>query len=735
MLSKQSCELFANIDPWDKYPDVEVNDSDTVELMKKKNKIERIKNDRFDAIKEFIDEEPGIYAKEGRSEYYHSEKRVSKNDEEYTFTYIKYNDGKGEVSRKLFLKFLKQYWKRGKCEFALYPNFDKCGIPKKVSQQVGRKRGPKYSGDPDKGRSMTQRDKDIFESFIKEEIIKNKRPLETVHGEMIRSTRYKYEFDHKKNGYRYEENPKTKKLEKVLLSDDKKPSISQFRNYYYKSRSPESRLKNKMGERTHNLQRRVVEGSKKARYPGQEFEIDATVLDFYIRSEYPPYSLIGQPVFYVIIDVYSRFIIGWYMGVGRPSGQAALMTLVNMATDKRKLLERIGYVDNQEFLDIDAHFSIKGIPKKLTIDQAELRDNVPKHIQKRFRMKISHTTARRPDWKGSVENRFDTLTKWESIYDPSYGNYHRKKYGDPDVRKEAIKTFNEMYMDFIDLVYEHNHSIIKNTKILNNLTLSDGVMPIPVELFKHGVSNIGGCVRAYSESTIIKNFLKPEKATKTREGIKFKGLYFKPIMDGYEEFLISSQSIRGSKKSPDNELEVLYNESILDRIYLPLDNVMDPVECILLNKCDFEVQAELPEGFLDSSMNSIKNRTWYEFDDLRVEYNQKFKESKEYTHDVKNFVNKRLKERADKAQEETEKLTKNMSNAEFLRGARERKNDLKDEHDKRDAQEIINQYNNADSKDLDDKSNDKKDAAGAPSISYTDLISQKMKEHSKTGGK
>ncbi|USE35227.1 hypothetical protein [Endozoicomonas sp. SCSIO W0465] len=83
------------------------------------------------------------------------------------------------------MKYLKHYWKRGKCEFALYPDFDKCGIPKKPSLQVGRKRGPKYFVDPEKGRATTPRDKRIFEKFIKSEILGKKRPLETVHHEMI----------------------------------------------------------------------------------------------------------------------------------------------------------------------------------------------------------------------------------------------------------------------------------------------------------------------------------------------------------------------------------------------------------------------------------------------------------------------------------------------------------------------------------------------------------------------
>ncbi|MBO9497664.1 hypothetical protein J7438_26790, partial [Thalassotalea sp. G20_0] len=76
--------------------------------------------------------------------------------------------------------------------------------------------------------------------------------------------------------------------------------------------------------------------------------------------------------------------------------------------------------------------------------------------------------------------------------------------------------------------------------------------------------------------------------------------------------------------------------------------------------------------------------------------------------------------------------TKNMSNAEFVRGARERKNELRDEHDKRDAQNIKDQYKNDDSKSLDNRDAEE-DVATPASISYTGLISQKMQEHSKKG--
>ena len=724
-LSTGEIELYTELDPWDEYPDTQVFDSDTFELMKKKEKIESIKNDRWDIIKDKVDDEPKIFTKEGRSNYYDCEVRKSKkNAAEYVFTFVLCSESKNKVSRKLFLKLLKQYWKRGKTELSLYPDFSNCGFPKFKSDEVGKKRGPKYQNDPLKGRALTQEDKDYFEVFIKSHIEKKKKTLEKTFDLIIKSRCYKYELDGN-GGLIFESNNETGKREAILKSDRDKPSLSQFRNYYYATRNAEQRERNRLGEKSHKLNRRPATGSEKAQYPGDQFQIDATVLDFYVRSHYYPYNLIGQPVFYVIIDVYSRFIIGWYMGLGRPSGQAALMTLVNMATDKRTFLQRIGYVDNEEFMDLDAHFSIKGVPKKLIIDQAELRKSVPKHIQKRFRIHILHTPAKRPDWKGIVERRFGILQNWASMYDPSHGNYHKKKYGDPDVRKEAVKTFDQLYMDFLDLIYLHNHTLIKNPHILTNLTLNDGVMPVPIELYKHGIENIGGCVRNYSEATIRKNFLRTGSATKTRGGIKFRGLYFKPVMDNYESYLMSSKVTQFAKSKPDNELEILFNETIVDRIYLPIEGLISPVECVLLGKCDFEVQAELPEGFLDVATNSIKQITWYEFDDLREEYNQRFRDEKEYSRDLSVYVDNRLTERAEIAKEETEKLTSNMSVNAFLKGAKERKEELKIEQEQQEAQQILNQYTPEQVKPILDEEDDEDFE-----IDYSQHISAQMKKHS-----
>ncbi|MFK0571724.1 hypothetical protein [Endozoicomonas sp.] len=455
------------------------------------------------------------------------------------------------------------------------------------------------------------------------------------------------------------------------LPENNKPTERQFRGYYYTHYSKEKREKNRIGDRTYMLTRRAITGSKKTLYPGHMFEIDATVLVFYIRSHHPPFNLIGQPTFYVIIDVYSRFIIGWHMCLGKPSGANALAALVNMASDKTKILDAIGYNDNDDFLRSDSHFLIKGIPKQLVIDQAELRKTVPEHIQKRFNIHIIHTPAKRPDWKGTVEKGFDILQNWAAIYDPSHGNYAKKRYGDPDIRKSSIKTFTMLYCDFIDLIYLHNHSLIKNPRILSNISLQDQVPPIPIQLFNHGIENVGGQIKALDEGTIRKHFLRTGQATITREGIKYKGLFFKPLVDGYEDLLSSSKKTQYAKTIVNNKVTILEHHAIIDSIYLPLDGYPDPIECSLLDKSDFKVQVELPEGVLKSTRNSIRGLCWTEFDDIRSEYNINFTSAQESVGKLRADMDKRLTARSEEAHKETDALTKSMPQNQFLDGAKE----------------------------------------------------------------
>lgn len=75
-----------------------------------------------------------------------------------------------------------------------------------------------------------------------------------------------------------------------------------------------------------------------------------------------------------------------------------------------------------------------------------------------------------------------------------------------------------------------------------------------------------------------------------------------------------------------------------------------------------------------------------------------------------------------------------MSKSEFVRGAKERKSALKEDHDKQDAQQIKDQYKNDSEKSVEINGKEQSHTSEPANISYTELIAKKMKEHSKKRG-
>ena len=61
--------------------------------------------------------------------------------------------------------------------------------------------------------------------------------------------------------------------------------------------------------------------------PGARYEIDATIADLYLVAEDDPALIIGRPVLYFVKDVFSRMVVGMYVGLENPSWVAAMVAL------------------------------------------------------------------------------------------------------------------------------------------------------------------------------------------------------------------------------------------------------------------------------------------------------------------------------------------------------------------------------------------------------------------------
>jgi transposase InsO family protein len=76
--------------------------------------------------------------------------------------------------------------------------------------------------------------------------------------------------------------------------------------------------------------------------PGSIYQIDATVADVYLVSQFNRNWIIGRPVVYGVIDVFSRLVTGIYIGLEGPSWIGAMMALANAAMDKVEFCRNYG---------------------------------------------------------------------------------------------------------------------------------------------------------------------------------------------------------------------------------------------------------------------------------------------------------------------------------------------------------------------------------------------------------
>jgi hypothetical protein len=74
--------------------------------------------------------------------------------------------------------------------------------------------------------------------------------------------------------------------------------------------------------------------------PGSTYELDATVIEINIVCESDRRMVLGKPILYLIVDVFSRLIVGFYIGLYSPSFRTATLALLNAVQDKTHLLKQ-----------------------------------------------------------------------------------------------------------------------------------------------------------------------------------------------------------------------------------------------------------------------------------------------------------------------------------------------------------------------------------------------------------
>lgn len=425
------------------------------------------------------------------------------------------NDGGRGYDRKTVKKTLDRYWRFGMTLEAAVPTFENIGGP-----GVKKTRGDKKLGTPRKygtspGVNITPDIQVILRIGLRKYYLKNRRMNFSQARIMIL----------KEFCMNSRVDPETHQVvhdSKPLYKEDGFPSVRQI-SYFYKNEMDDLYVKReRVGRRKYDRDYRGGTGSASRRTsgPGSRYEIDATIANIYAVSRMNNNVVIGRPVIYVIIDVFSKMIVGIYVGLEGPSWIGAMMALVNMVSPKAEFCAQYG-------LQIEDHeWPTQHLPEKLLGDRGEISKRTIEHLLHRHHVTIESPQAGRPDWKGTVEKSFDLL---DCEMRPHVDGYVQPDFGErgaPNYVLDACWTVDDVTEAMIEIVLRLNNSRkltdYKRTKEM----IADGVSAVPIELWEWGVARRVGRLRNCSPERMMFSVMPTSAATFSRRGLHFRGLYY-----------------------------------------------------------------------------------------------------------------------------------------------------------------------------------------------------------------
>lgn len=468
-------------------------------------------------------------------------------------------------------KYLRRFWQRGMTPNALLPDFWKCGASGKgrIAKQGGKLgRKPKLAMVDVKfvGVNVDENMKNIFSMAIKQYFCTtDQHPLRKAYGEMIEK--------HFNLGYREQGDVQIP----IMPPTHMIPTFGQFAYWYSKQKDLIHCIVSRQGRRAYELRHRPVLGSstQMAFGPGSIFQIDATVADVYLVCSYDRTRIIGRPVVYLCIDVFSRLCVGLYVGLEGPSWLTGMMALANSTADKVAFCAEYGIQITKD------DWPCCCLPEQVVADRGEFIGISSDNLVSNLNISFANCPPCRGDLKGIVERSFrranDSFIKWIP------GAVRKRERGDPDYRLEAKLTLQEFTRILIMMTIEYNLFHRVKEYPLERSMMSDDLEPIPIELWNWGTVNRTGHLRVRSQDMVKLALLPKAEAVVTLQGIRCNGMYYSCERAIREQWFVKARQSRSS-------FEASYDPRKPEIVYLNLGKGM-------LETCQLLPREERFKGF------------------------------------------------------------------------------------------------------------------------------------------
>lgn len=251
--------------------------------------------------------------------------------------------------------------------------------------------------------------------------------------------------------------------------------------------------------------------------PGHTWAIDSTIGDIYLRSSVNRAWVIGRPIVYVIVDVWSTAIVGFYVCLTGPSWDTAKVSLFCSAAPPSLIGELWGY---QPMLSLSPSPTMCAV---LLCDRGEYLSKAASITGAKLIPCLSYTPPYRPDLKGLVEVLHRIAKDQQYLFVPGAIDQRRQEFElrrfDPD---ESVLTVREYTQYLYTIFTEYNLTADRSHRVDAHMVAA-GVFPSPAGLWRWGHEMGIGVRREIPLSELIKNLLPSDEGRVTRSGVMFAG--------------------------------------------------------------------------------------------------------------------------------------------------------------------------------------------------------------------
>lgn len=266
--------------------------------------------------------------------------------------------------------------------------------------------------------------------------------------------------------------------------------------------------------------RPILDDSRKMAFgPGSVYQIDATVGDIYLLNYLDRKLLIGRPVIYLVVDVFSGLITGLAVTLEGPNWEGARLALECAFMNKVEYCRSFGIEISRAIWDVD------GYCEALLGDNGEIAGYDPNSLVDSLGIRISNAPPFWPDWKAIVERKFRTIKERNIVWLPGAIRQRRHIRG-PDYRLEAMLDLNQFRRLMITNVISYNNTHYMKMYRMRKFMIADRVQPIPARLWNYYLGRLTGKLRKADPDVVRLNLLHKDTAAITPMGLRYNKVFF-----------------------------------------------------------------------------------------------------------------------------------------------------------------------------------------------------------------